>query len=364
MKKRLFKLLGVVLLVTSVLFGCKPAAKPKTNYIYLDYNVLREETPKQVQQELGNNLFVDAKVSVLSSDTVYFAKPIEIAWQNFSFIKNNQIAEKSSITSIYDANQAELFQLVDGSYFEVGHGYIEYNDNEFYKYRDILWIDNQLKFDEIASSFQKIDQQAVETFPLFNELYSSLCDIPETSIDITAYKLDVETLEYKQAQLESAKEQQISWCEKDEAILCVFKKKINEASLFHKGYQIYYSDRIIQNNYAVAIFNKDKLICFYSHGNYQLTPILKHAKLISLENAVDVIQNKFKNIHFFQKAVFDNISLQYAIKEMTVEEKTYNLVPTWVFELNEQVSYEEFAKTYFFIDATTGEELEWGGIYQ
>lgn len=364
MKKQLFKIGVVVLLVTSMLFGCKTATEPKTNYTYLDYNALQEGTPKQVQQELGNNLFVDANVSVLSNDTVYIAEPIEIAWQNYSFVKNNQVTEKTDITSIYDSDKAKLFQLADGSYFEVGNGYIEYNDNEFYKYRDILWLNDQLKFDEIDFSFEKIDQQVVETFPFFNELYSSLCNNPEISVDTIAYKLDIETLEHKQTQLEAAKEQQASWCEKDEAILCVFKKRVNEAPLFQSGYQIYYSNRIIQNNYAVAIFNEEKVICFYSHGNYQLTPIIKHAKLIPLENAVGAIQNKFKNIHFFQKAVFDNISLQYAIKETDVKERTYNLIPTWIFQLTEQASYGEFTKVYFFIDATTGEELEWGGIYQ
>lgn len=113
---------------------------------------------------------------------------------------------------------------------------------------------------------------------------------------------------------------------------------------------------ISENNIQV-VYSKDGIQYLNCEFLYSIDEKSKEkVELISLDEALETVKNKYNNIIIFSEIDITNIDFSYVSVRNSKNDNDFKLVPAWVFELHQNDEEQDNCE-YIIVNAETGEEI-------
>jgi|GEM_PF-3153640 len=331
------------------------------------------DAPKMYCTNLSDNLFVNANVNAPNINTASVLKAKKATFNTNKlcelFLGSENIMEKklNSETLEYSLGEKKLI-ISSGLQFDFSTN-LSNCINSLISFIDLTKMD-ELKKQEF--SFLTKQKAIEETVRILKELNIS----PHLPPQI--YALDYKTLQKERERLlredESFKafvemgkvKLKDEWTEDDDCYYMIFQTEMYGIPCDPIGYTQQSSEFPVNGSEIGAIVSKNGFeACFVKGSVYVEEKSDQNIKsLISLEQALKSLNEKYNNIILSSKVTVTNISLIYAPVLTGItrnnQEEQIELVPTWLFETEQSYTKgnkKSIGKTIVRINAITGKEI-------
>lgn len=352
------------------------------------------QIPKHLERTLETNLQVDADVDV-PADMKFSVSPAKLITFDADAVAGEFLSGKNY--SKGDEHRDSQDPRVYGSSYTAEDGstvFFNYNSGinrmdfdqkkyEEYDYGMVIYGKYFIRSD-IAEIFTKpsIDnvdkEQAIQLVQeKIAELKIPVAETPEV------YALDVATLLKEQEKIKKEDEQAgiadskvagaHQWVKEDQAYVIVFRALASDGKpVTSTGYMASDATGLpITGSRIMAVVGVDGLLHFEAQGIYETEqPEKTDPPLISVDQALEQVKEKYKNVILTSPVHIEHIALEYVPQYTDVETPTYKFSPVWVLTTaqakneasgkNEQFSLGDQFPIY--IDAVTGKEIAIGGL--
>ncbi len=267
-----------------------------------------------------------------------------LAKPEFYFPKNS-IYKYSEATPDEDSSWEDK----EGNYLFVEPGSVSYSTEEYYKiYADILndeqgdlrrdfdevleeaeihGITKQKALEKVNSLVKKMDVEVsdMKAYPLSKENLTTLSKL---------FMSDEEYIEYMRDPTNEPMKREFD--KNDEAYLVVMNLSIHGNLLYDKDYD--YGERCYLGSYGMAIVKPDGFVAVLINGIYDVEEVVSHeAKAIPLEQAKEMMKQKFENIISYDEVECEEIQQRY-VATNNGKGKEVSFVPAYVFQLNQTIT--------------------------
>lgn len=331
------------------------------------------DAPKMYCTNLSDNLFVNANVNApnINAASVLEAKKTTFNTNKLCelFLGSGNIMEKkpNSETLEYSLGEKKLI-VSSGLQFDFSTN-LSNCVNDLISFLDLTKM-GELKKQEL--SFLTKQKVIDETANILKELNISPHLPPEI------YALDYKTLQKEQERLlredESFKafvemgkvKLKDKWSEDNDCYYMIFQTEMYGIPCDSIGYTQQSSDFPVNGSEIGAIVSKNGFeACFVKGSVYTEENSVHDIKsLISLEQALESLKEKYNNIILSSKVTVTNISLIYAPVLTGItrnnQKEQIELVPTWLFETEQSYTKgnkKSIGKIIVRINAITGKEI-------
>lgn len=270
-------------------------------------------------------------VDSLAKPEIYFP-----ANSNFKKLKNETKEEEGA------------WEDKAGNYLLIEPGRVLYSTKEFYDTFDGILFDDKGSFRDNFNEILKKGNVWGVSEEKAVEMVQSIVEKNKISVkDTKAYSLTKGNLTKLSKMFMSDKEYEeyISdpdnepmkrvFTEKDEGYLVVMSVCAGENALYPNEYE--YGERYYPGSLIWAIVNKDGLVTFQADGIYDVDKDApKEIEVLSLEQAKDIMNQKFKNIISSNKPECKEIEQSYlAVNDGKSE--TNSFIPVYIFHIEQKL---------------------------
>ncbi|MFP7471198.1 hypothetical protein [Niallia sp. Man26] len=376
--KKIWLLLLCTFLV--VLSGCFPTGEQNAASDSKQANKSNEPTPDNLDVELDKNLLVKADIaggenkdypSLSISPKDFKNDPLKQELVNNkeltdTFENNNEI--KPDYKDVY-------FEFTDGSYMSIELGTVRFEDS-FYsdrEYSDVIYGAKPNIRSDLHDIYKKTALENINSNDAIEKVKKAANEYGITNLgnpDVIA--LDLETLENEWEDYEQKDGgHPRKWEKADEAYVVTFPVVHNNLIITNKGYFSNAAEIPVIGSRIVGVVNKDGIIALTLDGIYDTGKTIQNkVNPISLEDALNMVENKYKDVILTDPITISKIALEYVPIVSKQDSISYKLTPAWVFTAKQDVTSSDekgtnTASDYFtiIIDADTGQELRIGSDY-
>ncbi len=334
--------------------------------------------PQTVKKKLGGNLSVDAVVeapTVLPKEAgIIQAKKttLENKEKVMAMLFPNQTLSKVDERQLKSQNGQTLVQ----EYFKSSNkGFFVWSGNSLNCGQNLMF-DIQEAFSLSDSSSQKLYPAKDLTFMTQKDAEKKARDLltllgVTASNDFQTFALDYQTMNQEQirhqketasAALEFGKKQVLrKWAQADDCYCFQFHQEVNGISILgsqQSGGSKSPTQPIVPT--IVVYYGKQGFINAQISNIFETTGVVKEKHIpVSLDKALDALNNKFDEIIMNNPITVTNITLSYVPELEAANQKNYLLTPAWIFQLSQySKDIKGDVKTTVLINALTGEEME------
>jgi hypothetical protein len=332
--------------------------------------------PSYVNEELLDNLSIDAEVSY-PTDSQW--KAFEVGYKIFEeteYIEllagDRDVRERNEMPSaIEPTTQAVGCMLSDDSVLSLDSGSLYYATRAFLDrtYSNVLFSSGYTLRPDLGTVYNKGTLDGFnkdEAVNIVNELVHSL-GIP-VSATPNVYALDYETLmsEWEDFTLKDGSPA-TSWTEDDEAYLIEFIEEFDGLPVTNAGYIDREKQQAVNGGRIYSLVSQEGLIYFSCSGIFESVGS-ESASLISLDTAIQRVQDKYENIIITDPLAFSRISAALVPVCVSAEPLAFELVPGWVISGSQVLTISKGDDTFtqtvpvtLLINGITGKEIQTKG---
>ncbi len=370
------KKIFVILLAMLLLSGCTSNTQMETNRLPTNEPTMSKASGDEIevsedghiQQSLGQSIDIDAEVQIPSVSDV---SVIDVELITFDNDKVIQVFFDGNITSEEDvAGGQRLITGTDKSccYYtnNMNCGLFLQTDAVDCVFNVVRWQNEEFGnlshfSDEDALDFSSREDAAATVKEVLNNL-----GIQNTG-EMSIYALDYQTLAAEEKWMQdsggyegySFKE---NWSKDDECYFITMDCVINGVPVSNVDTTSMYEEMTISGSRIVAVYSKTGFLYFEIGNLYTQKGTGNSTEIVSAEDAIRMMGNKFDSIITSNKYTITNVSLKYIPQ---FKDKTYSsiqLVPAWYFTVKEtyvsdkdNVAQEVIHN--YMIDAISGNEM-------
>lgn len=195
----------------------------------------------------------------------------------------------------------------------------------------------------------------------FAKVKSNLSDL-DIKIDdnYSCYSLDKDTMTKEYHYVEMSEdvnhEKKHSFDKSEECYCFVLSGAVGELPLSKYSYGNSDSGTYVSGTEITVYYGQSGLIMLNIYCPYEVVESKKTENIITLNEAVDKLNDKYNNMIITDKIEVTKISLNYTAIIENADDNKYTLVPSWVFEVTQ--TFEDHSESYdIMFNAITGAEF-------
>lgn len=334
--------------------------------------------PKTVKKKLGGNLSVDAVVqapAVLPKETGIMQaklKTLENKEKVMKMLFPNQSLSKVNEVQFKNQNGQTL---IEENFESSNKGFFIWTGNSLNCGQDLMF-DIQEAFSLSDSSSQKLYPAKDLTFMTQKDAEKKARDLltllgVTASNDLQTFALDYQTMKQEQTKyqkgigsddLKPGKHPSLrKWTQEDDCYCFQFHQEVNGVPILgsqQSGESKSPTKPIVPT--IVVYYGKQGFINDQISNIFETTGVVKEKHIpVSLDKALDALNNKFDEIIMNNPITVTNITLSYVPELEAANQKNYLLTPAWIFQLSQySKDIKGNVNTTVLINALTGEEME------
>lgn len=327
-------------------------------------------TPKHIKKNVGKNVLIDAEVIVPDTEYAPIIKAKKILLDEESlvekFFRGKETQKQAEELKQGNKIVRNITYTTDNEYFRLGDNdaiYLinnvmkkyqlpTYNREGMYELCDV-YLDCELDFMSKSDVVESIKD-------ILNKNGISTCENPKV------YGLSQEKMQQEQdkalaednnqieAMIDISKvKKQDKFIKDDECYAIFFKGSFDNIPIVEDFYVDEVSDKTIFGSSIEAWISKDGIIDFnITNAVEKIKEVENPEKLLSVDDAMDKLKERYDNIITDDKMFFNEISFQYVCNFDSDNNEELNFVPTWCFvKRQKQITKSDFIR----VNAVTGE---------
>lgn len=370
---RKISFLLLLFLFVSVLFSsCSNSKKDpsEVSNIY-ENNVSTSNNLSHLKYKLQDKLIVDADLNYEDGKTDYESYEAKLRVFDKENVRSVLMPEELVTDEFYEDAGEPLSRNVTTDYY-----LLENKDGASLGIAGTMLYYEKTAFDSIYYAF-KIDRDSdlynadkyntnsnldfMDRDLAFNKVKSILnrlnIDIDD---DYTCYSLDNKTMTKQYHYIEMSDDdnhERTHTFKKSEECYCfVLSEKVDELSIAKFSYGDSESGTYVPGTEIIAFYGKEGLIMLDIKCPYDIVKTKGEESVLSLDEAINKLDNKYKSMIITDTIEVEKISLNYTAVIVDADKNEYTLVPSWVFEVTQKFSDHNESFSIMF-NAITGEEF-------
>lgn len=363
-----------------LLAGCAPEgggagqSQVKEDYEIDNSSISRmlETTPKTIQTELGQNLEVDATVTVPQVESMpkFQAKLMDFDdqalandfWQGQPPEKKVEQGTDFPV-SIYQDEQSNLmvstgifnYSQEQSKYYEIPlWSAIQYNRfSAIYGKEQLDFLDKQQAVDQVTAWLKR---QGITEFYGQPEIYAIDAETMQREQDTALQNDDGGWKDYMDIGKTIKKD---TFTKEDEFYRMSFRLGYAGAPMSKEAYTTENSERMVMGSEIRVYYGQSGIMDCAVHNVYGEKTVLEMPeRLLTVEEAMEKLQQRYDQVLSAGKMRINAISLEYVGKPASNQEDEMTFVPAWRFSLldKERENMEDYRSwSSIQVDAMTGE---------
>jgi hypothetical protein len=215
-----------------------------------------------------------------------------------------------------------------------------YNANKYSTNTELDFMDRSTAFSKVKSILSNLDIKIDDNY--------------------SCYSLDKDTMtkEYHYVEMseDDNHEKTHSFDKSEECYCFVLSETVGELPLSKYSYGNSDSGTYVSGTEIMAYYGKSGLIMLDVYCPYDVVKSKNSENIITLDEAIDKLNDKYKNMIITDKIEITKISLNYTAVMENADDNKYTLVPSWIFEVTQ--TFEDHSESYdIMFNAITGAEF-------
>lgn len=375
--KRIVYAITLSILLAITMSGCFPTEENNysTNKITkaekADIDSVIHNT-KHINEKVYDNFFIDADVNIniQKNFNIYTAVSSELDFELMQnlILDDKKIAEtnedENDLINIYEDGSTALKSrnLINQNLYEITK--IEYYD------KDLDWFymgsnDFNGRIDyERDTIFNGKDLDFMSSDSACNLVKEKMEKLGITSESYQVYTVDYDYIAKKDAEHRESfsefgeQKEYINYTKDDEFYIVVPQCYLPNGGLLREMYYTWIEDDISDVNSGIvyAIVGKNGILKIECSGVFDITgEDTSHTEIVSLESALEKVKENYKDVVLKEPLTITNIELSYIPYVANQKKGTFQLKPTWVFDVIKEYEDGSKPRCVKLVDAITGE---------
>lgn len=365
--------LAVSLMIVSILFcSCSNGSKD-SNQISKEYaiNTNDLENSNHLDYKLQDLLIINADLEYEKDKSVYDIYGAKLRIFDEKLCRSVLMPEELVTNEFYEgagealsrnvATDYYLMENEEGSSLGIGGTMLYYEKPEYDSIYYAFNLDTNSDLYNADKYSTNTDLDFMDRDSAFAEVKSILSDLKiEIDNNYSSYSLDKDTMtkEYNYIEMsdDDDHERIHSFSKSEECYCFVLSATAGELPIAKYSHGNPDSGTYVSGTEITAYYGQSGLIMLDIYCPYDIDELEKTENIITLNDAIDKFNSKYKNIIITDTIEVTKISLNYTAVMKDADENKYTLVPSWVFEVTQ--TFEDYDRTYsIMFNAVTGEEF-------
>lgn len=331
----------------------------------------------KIQGQLDTNLTIDAKIKGpvdLKEADILRASLLVLNRE----VLESRLLQDSNITRKNESSTNLHYETADGKQLGISSHSLFFNTPHFNNIRAVFGIAYRIAHYEIGDNLDSYQQNRDLPFLPYAEVIERVKEefgLLNISVQepIELYALDYQTMrEQEKIRLDSGlltdpRDGSVNlkgaWTEEDNCYFLIMHLSLQNIPVFPSNHGKVEDKTLVYGSSLYACYSVQGLEYLTISAPYQQTGIAQeNVPLISLEDALSVVQHKYSNVILTDPTAITEISFFYVPTLVNKSREEFFMRPAWCFQVGQEVVVGGTVETAIYyntviIDATSGQEI-------